>query len=211
MHYQNDILSVYNKKYAESYESLYLDPWPKKHKLNLKNISDILQIYPHDKKRWLDICCGQAWHFSRFPGAIEKVGIDISAAQLKVAKERNPDALFIQNDILNIEFPDDSFDLITCFWAAYCYLNSFELIERLLKKVIDWIKMDGVLYFEILLPEDLKSFNQSDYAVKSGFSVIPRKTDFSEWSYQDVGGVHNMTSPPLMFFYRLIFTIFSKY
>jgi hypothetical protein len=50
---------------------------------------------------------------------------------------------------------------------------------------------------EVLLPDDLQSFNQSDYSDLTGFRVDPRMPDYSEWSYEDAGGRHEMVSPPL--------------
>lgn len=181
-----------------------------KHQLNVKNIERILLELPQGNKSWLDICCGQAWHFSKFPRTIKKVGVDISAAQLKLAIDRNPDAVFIQRDISDIVFPDVSFDIVTNLGAAYCYLNSFGKIKTLIKNATKWTKKGGSLYFELLLPEDLKTFNSSPYAKQTGFFVSSRNSDFSEWSYQDVGGQHIMTSPPLEFFVDLLSERFAK-
>lgn len=205
-----EVVSIYNEKYAGCYEALYLSPWKKKHELNIQNLKRIMLDLPGHPKRWLDMCCGQAWHFSRFPAVIEKVGVDISEAQLKLARKRNPDARFIQGNILEIPFPKESFDLVTNFWAAYCYLNSYQLIKQLWKKAIEWTKTGGAIYFEALLPEDLKTFNASNYARRTGFQVEPRNPDFSEWLYRDTGGCHTMTSPPLDFFLTLLSPKFNR-
>jgi len=210
MYGHKDIISLYDDEYASKYENFYLYPWIDKHNLNIKNIKLILIELPQENKKWLDICCGQAWHFSMFPNTIEKVGVDISEAQLNLAINRNPDAVFIHGDILKIAFPEESFDVVTNFWAAYCYLNSFDRITTLVKKAAMWTKKGGSLYFEVLLPEDLKTFNSSLFAKKTGYSVSPRSSDFSKWSYQDAGGKHNMTSPPIEFFVDLLSEFFGK-
>lgn len=210
MYIPEHIMSIYSEEYASKYEIFYLCPWIGKHVLNAKNIERILLELPCCDKSWLDICCGQAWHFSQFPNTIKKVGVDISEAQLKLAKDRNPDAVFVRGDILDIAFVDDSFDLATNFWASYCYLNSFNRIKTLLNKTVKWIKKNGSLYFEVLLPEDLKTFNSSLFAKQTGFHASSRNSDFSEWFYQDEGGQHNMTSPPLEFFFHLLIEHFGK-
>lgn len=200
---------IYDEDYANQYDGLYLYPWMNKHELNIKNIERILLQTPCKNKKWLDTFCGQAWHFSRFPKTITKIGVDISSAQLELAKIRNPDATFIQGNILDIAFPDSSFNIITNFWAAYCYLDSFEKIESLFKNLVQWLQGDGSLYFEILTAEALKLFNSSAYSQRTGFSVNPRTPDFIRWSYEDSGGTHNMTSPPIDFFIELISKSFS--
>jgi len=204
------IASIYDEDYAKQYDGLYLYPWITKHEFNIENIERILLQIPHENKKWLDTFCGQAWHFSRFPGTIAKIGVDISSAQLKLAKVRNPDATFIQGDVLDVIFPDNSFDIVTNFWAAYCYLNDFEKIESLLKRVVRWTKKDGSLYFEVLTAEALRIFNLSAYSQKTGFSINSRTPDFTEWSYEDLGGTHNMTSPPLIFFIELLSKSFNQ-
>jgi ubiquinone/menaquinone biosynthesis C-methylase UbiE len=204
------VRKIYREDYAEQYENLYLYPWPEKHKTNLINLNRICSELAHENLSWLDLFCGQAWHFASVPNAITKVGIDISTAQLKRAKIRNPDALFIEADVLEVSLNENAFDLVTAFWGAYCYLNSLKQIETLLGKAVSWTKTGGTLYFELLLPEDLKTFNASLYAQQTGFAVIPRQRNFSEWAYQDIGGLHVMTSPPLEFFTSLLAKHFQQ-
>lgn len=210
MHKLSPILSIYGEEYANKYPSLYLHPWATKHQLNLRNLEHILRGLPRRKPLWLDIACGQAWHFSNFPDTIRKAGLDGSLDQLELARIGNPQAWFVCADMNRNMFPDRTFDLITSFWAAYCYLNSFERIKALVRKVIGWTREGGAIYLEVLLPEDLKTFNLSAYANKTGFRVSPRSPDFTEWCYRDMGGEHNMTSPPLELFIEPLSASFSK-
>lgn len=204
------ISSIYTEDYTKNYEALYLRPWRKKHELNIVNIEIILQQFSNSKVRWLDMFCGQGWHFSKFSDSIEKIGVDISESQLSLAKKRNPKAQFVLSDILNVNFKEESFNLVTCFWAAYCYLSSNDKIKKLIYNAIKWTRKKGVIYIEVLIPEYLKSFNQSKYSDNTKFSVIPRKSDYSEWSYSDLGGMHNMRSPPLELFIDLLSKNFNK-
>lgn len=197
--------AIYDNAYADTYDALYLHPWPNKHRHNLATLARILESLPSEGCRWLDLCCGQAWHFAQFPASIVKVGLDISPAQLRRARQRNPDASFIQGDVLqpNILRPDftgSAFDLVTSFWGAYCYLDDPVMIGTFVDKAISWTRRGGSVYLEILLAEMLESFNRSAFAGESGFRVTARSSDFSRWSYRDCGGEHLMTSPPLAFF-----------
>ncbi len=132
------------------------------------------------------------------------VGVDLSVAQLSYARERLPNATFIQCDMARVDFPAASFDLVTNFWAGYCYLAEQSRIADVLRNVLRWIRRGGALYFEVLLARDLERFNQSNFAGKTGFTVVPRSPDYVDWEYDDAAGQHRMTSPPLDFFLDLL-------
>jgi hypothetical protein len=208
MYTPSRIRAIYTHSYAEIYESLYLVPWPNKHRHNIANINRILSNLPIEGRRWLDVCCGQAWHFSQFFGATKKFGLDISLAQLHRAKRRNPNAAFIQCDALAPSFGDGLFDLVTSFWGAYCYLDNENFIGEFVDNTIAWTRPGGTVYLELLLPEMLQSFNDSAFAGKSQFRVVALTQDFRRWSYSDCGGEHLMTSPPLSFFLSRFNTLF---
>jgi SAM-dependent methyltransferase len=205
------VASLYGEEYAVRYASLYLAPWAQKHRLNTANLSRILDGLPGheggsspERPRWLDLACGQAWHFSQFPGRTRQVGVDLSPAQLALARCNAPDATLLHANVSELHFPDGSFDLVTSFWAAYCYLGSAERIAALVRSAIGWTSAGGALYFEVLLPRDLAAFNLSHFSARTGFAVSPLTEDYGEWQYDDVGGRHVMTSPPLEMFLDLL-------
>jgi hypothetical protein len=137
------------------------------------------------------------------------LGIDISEAQLTRARINAPAATFRCEDMTEVRFPKASFDLITNFWAGYCYLNSREGISNLFRSAVDWIAPGGALYTEVLLGEDVMRFNGSGYAARFGFSASPRSDDFTDWEYDDSGGKHILTSPPLQGFLDIVSPEFS--
>ena len=196
------VRTIYREEYAAFYPSLYLDPWRRKHELNVRNLAAILDR--KSEPRWLDLACGQAWHFSRFPGRARMVGLDLSAAQLERARRNAPYASFVRGNMSEAMFAPASFDLVTNFWGGYCYLGSRERIAALWRSAIEWIAPGGTLYVEVLLGEDLASFNRSQFAHRTGFTVSPRSDDYSDWAYDDFGGSHVMTSPPLEQFLDIV-------
>lgn len=132
------------------------------------------------------------------------VGLDISDAQLVRARSNVPDAMFVCGDLMRATFPAASLDLVTNFWAGYCYLGSRKHIDKVFRSAVDWIAPGGALYIEVLLGRDLESFNRSRFSSHTGFVVSPRSADYSEWEYEDVGGLHKMTSPPLEEFLDIV-------
>jgi SAM-dependent methyltransferase len=125
------------------------------------------------------------------------LGLDISDAQLARARLMAPGASFVCGNMIEASFPENSFDLITNFWAGYCYLPNRACIAKLWRSTVDWIAPGGALYIEVLLGKDLETFNRSRFAGRTGFVVSPRCEDYSEWEYDDTAGRHVMTSPPL--------------
>ncbi len=194
------VASQYDERYADAYEAYYLNPWARKHNLNVQIINTLLGSNSDNPAHWLDLFCGQGWHFAQIDRQVLKTGVDLSAAQIERARSRNPEADFLIADVLSADLPDSGFDLVTCFWAAYCYLGSIPRIGKLLDRAVAWTRPGGSLYFEILLPGDLLTFNSSEFAKATGFRVTQAALDDPNWAYTDYGGTHRMVSPPLSFF-----------
>lgn len=194
--------SIYDERYAAAYERLYIEAWPRKHERNEAQLARILgELGRHAAPvRWLDVACGPAWHFRRFPEGVSSTGLDASLAQLERARRACPHAAFVCADMMQPAFLPACFDLVTSFWAAYCYLDSLTRIAAWLDNLIAWVRSGGACYFEVLLPEDVAGFNRSRFAEATGFRVFARSADWVRWGYRDSGGVHAMTSPPLGFF-----------
>ena len=189
------VRAIYDRAYADRYEELYIQPWQAKHEMNRRLLDMLMPRSTRPDRRWLDLCCGQAWHFSCYPEVGWRLGVDLSPAQLQIARLRNPQAQFLCANVLEVTLPQVSYDLVTCFWGAYCYLDDNQLIATLLQRMLAWTAPGGALYLELLTPDVLASFNASEFAQRTGFRVEPRSGDYTRWSYSDAGGHHLMTSP----------------
>jgi SAM-dependent methyltransferase len=187
--------TIYDGTYIDRYETLYLFPWSAKHTVNRRILDALLPRAVRRDRRWLDLCCGQAWHFSCFPEMRCRTGVDLSSAQLKIALMRNPEAEFHCVNVLEASLTPASFDLVTCFWGAYCYLDDLGYIAAFLERVLEWTAPGGAVYLELLAPDVLASFNASAFAERTGFHLEPRSPDYERWAYSDAGGRHLMTSP----------------
>lgn len=72
-------------------------------------LMDILSLIPEDTERILDVGCGDGYITNSLPQTIDVVGMDISESALKYVKRRKT-----VGEIINIPFPDKSFDLVIC-------------------------------------------------------------------------------------------------
>jgi SAM-dependent methyltransferase len=201
--------ALYGEAYAARYPELYIAPWQRKHRIDAANLTRLLDSLGADP-RWLDLACGQAWHFSAFPDRGRQLGVDLSEAQLARARRNAPHATFLQADLDELAPAPGAFDLVTNFWAGYCYLGTSARIASLVERAVAGIADGGALYFEVLVPRDLETFNQSRYAARTGFAVTPLGDDYQDWQYDDAAGRHVMHSPPLALFLDLLATRFRN-
>lgn len=66
----------------------------------LPYLTEFLALLPPGG-RVLDLCCGAGYESGRIQAqGFEAVGLDLSAASLEIARERNPDIPFFQGDML---------------------------------------------------------------------------------------------------------------
>ncbi|MGA3020509.1 MAG: class I SAM-dependent methyltransferase [Candidatus Micrarchaeales archaeon] len=96
----------------------------------------------------LDVGCGggrDSLHFME--KNYEVTGIDFSSGMLKEAKRRVPNVRFIKMNMLNLEFPDASFDGIWCC-ASLLHIKKADVPEVLygFSRVL---KDDGVLFISV--------------------------------------------------------------
>jgi len=73
--------------------------------------------------RTLDVACGTGYATRWLRG--EVTGLDQSANMLAIARERNPEATFVQGDALALPFEDDSFDRVVTM-SFYGHLEGSE-------------------------------------------------------------------------------------
>lgn len=71
------------------------------------------------------------------------LGVDISSAQLALARQRVPNCRFLKADMTALELPAESFDAITAF---YCF-NHIPLDEQqaMVAKAASWLRPGGLL------------------------------------------------------------------
>ncbi len=193
---------IYGQHYSQDYAALFIDHpyWAPKLQFNAAALSRLLRPLGN----WLDACCGQGWHLAQFPHH-QRMGIDLSSAQLDRARVLNPGVQFIQADLAEYEFPEQQrFDVVSSFWSSYSYLPDEDAIRAVVEKLIRWTAPGGTLYLELTSPEMLAEFNQSEFAVDTGSRVNLQTPDGVRWLFYDPGGVHRLVSPHLEFFVELI-------
>lgn len=96
-----------------------------------------------DGSRVLDLGCGAGLPPTKeLARRFRIVGVDISAAQVELARRNLPDAEFIQADVAEVEFPDASFDGVAALYAI-SHLPR-EQHAQLFADVFRWLAPSGL-------------------------------------------------------------------
>lgn len=70
-------------------------------------------------------------------------GVDLSEEQLRRARDRVPDAEFVQGDLTTIEFDQGSLDAVAAFYVFNHVPR--ELLAELFSRIHGWLRPDGYL------------------------------------------------------------------
>lgn len=91
----------------------------------------------------LELGCGAGIPMTRALAAERRVtGVDISAAQVELARRNVPAATFLQADMTALEFPPASFDAVVAFYSL-THVPRDEQPE-LLRRIRGWLRPGGV-------------------------------------------------------------------
>jgi SAM-dependent methyltransferase len=90
----------------------------------------------------LDLGCGAGLITADLTTRARVVGVDISAAQLELARRNAPAARLVRADMVEIAFPPRSFDAVVAFWATIHVRR--EVHASLFARIHGWLKPGGV-------------------------------------------------------------------
>jgi tetratricopeptide (TPR) repeat protein/4-hydroxybenzoate polyprenyltransferase len=157
---KKNVLEIYDEAYAQEYNQKFLlnEASKKNADFEEQTISNLLSEIG-EGATWLDVACGTGYFLSRFP-SVKRSGLDISPAMLKVAQQANVDVLFVQGDYRNPR-PQwkNKWDLVTCMWWAYGYVESLSQLELVIENLADWTSEQGICFLPICVPEAIGAGN----------------------------------------------------
>jgi cyclopropane fatty-acyl-phospholipid synthase-like methyltransferase len=114
--------------------------------------------------RVLDLGCGAGVPIARTLAKTFRVtGVDLSRAQLELARDQVPEAEFIWADMRTCAFASATFDAVVSFYAIFHLPR--EEHAALFRRISDWLKPGG--YFMATL----SSFDESSYTEDGFFGV----------------------------------------
>ena len=92
---RHEIVRLYDDAYAAKYEQEFLlDPLARS---DTEAELRLLQQFLTPEVTWLDVACGTGYFLRHFPN-VNRAGIDISPAMLRLARQGNPAIPFREHD-----------------------------------------------------------------------------------------------------------------
>jgi SAM-dependent methyltransferase len=132
---------------AESYDRIaerYLEWRAEQHKEGAEAWVSILRQHAGTRLRVLDVGYGAGIPLTKALAEISDVtGLDISAHQINLARRNVPNARFIHGDIVDADFPPDSFDAVV---GSYSFIHIPRAEHQdLFRKIASWLRPGGLL------------------------------------------------------------------
>lgn len=122
----------------------------------------------------LDLCCGPGRDARIFSEqGYEVIGVDLSQNMIKKAKQIAPKAKFQVMDLLEIDFPDKSFDAVWFNAGLLAVPKKHDL--DILKKVHDILVDEGILWISVKQGEGEMFKERKQYKVKKFYAFHTKK------------------------------------
>jgi SAM-dependent methyltransferase len=110
-----------------------------------------------DVRSVLDLGCGAGRHSRALCERWLTVGLDLSAALLKIARREMPDAPYVRADMRELPFAPESFDLVVNLFTSFGYFEDDLENERVLVRVCDALRRGGTLVIDFLNASQVRS------------------------------------------------------
>lgn len=141
-------LNTYEGLHASRYDVVYGD---KPYEAEARFVDSLLRGSGTPKGRLLDVACGTGRHAGSFTElGWEVTGVDYSASLLEQARLNAPNALFLQQDMRELDVPGGPFDAVTCLFDSIGYPQATEGVLAALAGMRRHISADGVVVIEFL-------------------------------------------------------------
>ena len=204
------INNIYDRKYAVEYDSRFLVSEYAKVSSDFE--LSILKKIIRPKSSWLDVGCGTGYFLSFFQN-IRRIGIDISEEMLRIAKDRNHDAKFINGDFRKV-LPEmnEKWNVVSCMWTPYNYLESMNEFDFFLSQLVRVTAEGGCLFIPVVDLEDLRPHTVVDYNMYSEIHKGNVKLTSTTWTYEeDNGKIHkHLIAPQIGYFIEALNGFFEK-
>lgn len=170
---KNNVVAKTIKTYEELAEDYY------KTHFDINKIKNIANFFIKNLKgqKILDIGCGpgrDAKYFSEHN--LEVTGIDLTSNFVKMASKNVPNAKFIQMDMRNLNFPENTFDGI---WACASFLHvPKEDAKNTLLGFRKILKPDKLIYLSVKQGNEEKFVEKDEYKGRTKFFAFYTQDEF---------------------------------
>ena len=153
---KSNVNKIYDRNYAQNYDRRFLlnDRSKIDTDFEQETIAQLLNEIG-ENPRWLDVACGTGYFLSCFP-EIERSGLDISPAMLETARQANPNIPLVRGDYRDKQLQwEGKWDLVSCMWLAYGYVESLSEFDRVVENFANWTSDRGICFVPFTAPQEL--------------------------------------------------------
>lgn len=139
-------------KSAEIYDALYLAK--KDYTKEADQVHNLIEEHKRTEgNTLLDVACGTGLHAEAFKQWYDVEGLDLSEAQLDIARKRLPNVAFYHSDMTQFD-TGKQYDAITCLFGAVGELLDIEQVDSAISAMAKHLKPGGVMIVEPWLRPD---------------------------------------------------------
>jgi SAM-dependent methyltransferase len=121
----------------------------------------LIATHKPDARTLLELGCGTGEILKAFAGTYAVTGIDNSEAMLGIAREKVPNATFLQGDMTEMH-GDGQYDVILCVFDTINHLLDRSQWKKLFVSARENLAADGVFIFDINTLHKLEKFAAGD-------------------------------------------------
>lgn len=134
------------QEYPEVYDKLYGSL--KEYAWESERIKNVL---PADATRLVNVGCGTGLHDEYFVDDYDVVGIDASESMLRVAREKNDEARYMQDDMSSFSL-DEQFDVALCLFGVVSYLDTVSDLHVVIDNMASHLTENGMIVIDFVEP-----------------------------------------------------------
>ena len=140
---------------AEVYDAIYTQM--KNYAQEAKDLGVLLSQHARcPVKSLLDVACGTGLHLEHFRCQYDVEGLDLSEAQLAIARQRLPGLPLHLADMCTFRL-DRTFDAVTCLFSAVGHLTDVDALHLAVQQMAAHLNQGGVLIVEPwILPDEFR-------------------------------------------------------
>lgn len=127
--------------------------------------------------RVLDLACGGGRHLAALEGhGVRAVGLDLSSALLKRARQKVQEAELVRGDMRNLPFADGVFAAVTSFFTSFGYFEDEGEDLQVLQEMRRVLEPGGTLLLDFLNADRVRAgLTPRDERIVDGHTVIQKR------------------------------------
>jgi SAM-dependent methyltransferase len=121
-------------------------------------IRSLIEEHHPEARTLLELACGTGSVMKQLASSYEVTGVDRSDAMLAVAREKLPDARFVEGDMTTVDL-DETFDVVLCAFDSINHLLRFEEWEAVFDRALAHLNKGGIFLFDVNTERQLEWFS----------------------------------------------------